>query len=113
MGLVPWCTKIGDGVSVVLGSSVLFVMRQVGLGVEREEEQGKEEGKKGTTKKEKNSQIEKKDAKDPTAVSDEDKKPKISTEETWTLIGDAYVHGLMDGEPLAEDGFSTRELRIC
>lgn len=97
MGLVPWCAKVGDAVCVVLGSSVLFVVRRGSLRSEAEEEQEEEdeEGKLNMVS------------------SSEEEGKKMSTEEEWTLVGDAYVHELMNGEALAEEGFTAREMRVC
>jgi hypothetical protein len=97
MGLVPWCAEVGDGVCVVLGSGVLFVVRRGGVAVGKEA--GTDEG----------------------AAVEEAKKTKgeehmghdESTKETWTLIGDAYVHDLMNGEALTEAGFTAREMEFC
>lgn len=137
MGLVPWCTKVGDGVCVILGSSVLFVIREEShefQEVEEEEEEGegeeKEEkveeeqedeetdydGKNGKEKKvEEEFQGNKKEGKDeenPNVISSNEG-DDVSMKEKWILVGDAYVHGLMNGETLALNGFKTREMRFC
>lgn len=115
MGLVPWCAKVGDGVCVVLGSSVLFVVRKEGLGVEegKEKSEGIEKGKDDLVEK-KDEETEKKKGKEKGSLKLGDEgKEKISAGEKWILIGDAYVHQLMNGEALAEEGFTERQMRFC
>lgn len=108
MGLVPWCAKVGDGVCVVLGSDVLFVVRKESLGVE-----GEEKGKNEQVGKMDENTEEKKEKKKGNLTLGDEGKEKISAGEKWTLIGDAYVHELMNGEALAEEGFTAREMRFC
>ena len=115
MGLVPWCAKVGDGVCVVLGSSVLFVVRKEGLGDEegKEDGEGKDRGKDelvGT----KDEKTEKRKEKEKVSLTlGDDGKEKFSVGEKWALIGDAYVHELMNGEALVEEGFTARQMRFC
>ena len=121
MALVPWCAQVGDGVCVVLGSSVLFVVRRGSQGFQEdneiEKDREKEYQQEESTEKEveKNLQ-EKKEAEGKEDWSDvltDEEEGNSSMKAKWTLIGDAYVHELMNGEALSQDGFRSREMRFC
>lgn len=116
MGLVPWCAEVGDEVCVVLGSSVLIVVRRGSQGLQ--EENGKEEDKEnesdGRKSKKKIEQKYQRKQEGP-----EDDRNLVNGEgnalkkEKWILIGDTYVHGLMYGEAFTQHKFQAREMRFC
>ena len=116
MGLVPWCAEVGDSVCVVLGSSVPFVVRSQNNqgkaeGKVQEQEYNGKKGKEQEIKKmfqEKSTEEE--DEGKLSVVSSDEEEEKVPMKETWTLIGDAYVHGLMNGEALAQDGFRATDM---
>lgn len=119
MGLVPWCAEAGDSVCVVSGSSVLFVVRRGSQGFQEEDEEKNGEKEYGETRSErkeveKEYQGKKDEGKEEgnLSVISSDEESAL-TKETWTLIGDAYVHGLMNGEALSQNGLRTREMVFC
>lgn len=115
MGLVPSCAEVGDGVCVVLGSSVLFVVRRGSQGFQEdgEEKEGESEydGERNEEDIKKKYQRKQEEVEDEGNLANEEE--NASTKEKWTLVGDAYVHGLMNGEALSQDGFRARGMRFC
>lgn len=143
LGLVPWCAEVGDFVSVILGSGVLFVVRHKcqermeGKVKREEEERGRYEKKrereeminsestepvekieekgveKEKEKEKKEQEKEEKEEKKKKKKGKNEKEEKEKEEEKWILIGDAYIHELMNGEALVQEGVSVRELMLC
>lgn len=123
MGLVPWCAKVGDDVCVVLGSGVLFVVRRGSQ--EYVEEEGdydekevahynEDKGMKGSIEKEHQKKKEEQENTRKSSVTLTDtKEEEVPVKEKCTLVGDAYVHGLMNGEALSQDDFRARAMRFC
>lgn len=121
MGLVPWCAQVGDGVCVVLGSSVLFVVRRGSQGFQKHHETKKDTEKEFERERSEKKQVEKECSENKEAEGKKDWSDVLTNEEEghpsvtdkWTLIGDAYVHELMNGEALSQDEFRAREMKFC
>lgn len=117
MGLVPWCAEVGDGVCVVLGSGVLFVVRRGSQGLQKEAGKGEDRVRESYEKKIEKQEIgneylgKQKGSEDDGNLANGEEDALLK--ERWTLVGDAYVYGLMDGEALSQDEFQARQMRFC
>ena len=117
MGLVPWCAEVGDGVCVVLGSSVLFGVRRGNQGLQEEDRKEEDKERESDGKKSKKQEIGNEYQGKQEGTEDAGNLPNgeenALIKERWTLVGDAYVHGLMDGEALSQDEFQARQMSFC
>ncbi|VBB80632.1 Putative HET domain-containing protein [Podospora comata] len=83
LGLGPASAKVGDVVAILAGAEGPFILRHGHPGCDIGEE------------------------------NQEERKEKEGENEVMSLVGQAYVHGIMNGEAVEEEGFKLREIELA